>query len=207
MTRHFGQFLLCVLLLVGGAFAWGAEMYVLCGVLLFAGGLWTIGIFSGGLWEYHNDEISNRELLVRARTTFAATISATDEETRHFLAHEWPEMGVEFGEEALTYILKDGVNTQVLLPFMRAFLIDSTEQAFVDIRNYNDVKYLQQRFQVSRDVVRTQWNLLTDLLVKEGYLIAGSMSGNQTYRWTSADHFKKLRRRWLNVHGVTKLES
>lgn len=206
MTRHFWQFVFCVVIGFGGAVAAMVEMQIGGWVLIILALAWCVGVIVDSIWERHVDEIESRGRLVSKRTAFAVTIAATDNETRHFLAHEWPEMGVEFGEEALTYILRDGVNTQVLVPFLRAFLVDSTEQAFVDMRNYNDVKYLQERFDVSRDIVRMQWNKATDLLLEEGYLIAGTMAGNQTYKWTSAEHFKKLRRRWLNVRTLPTLE-
>lgn len=206
MTRHFWQYFFCVLVGLGGSMAAMYGMGIVGWVLIILSGAWCGGVIIDSIWERHVEEIDFRGKLVSKRTAFAVTIAATDNETRHFLAHEWPEMGVEFGEEALMYILRDGVNTQVLVPFLRAFLVDSTEQAFVDMRNYNDVKYLQERFDVSRDIVRMQWKKATDLLLEEGYLISGSMAGNQTYKWTTKDHFKKLRRRWLNVRTLPTLE-
>lgn len=205
MTRHPGFFLASVLLLVGGGVAAYFEMGVLATFTLFGGVVSLLSLVSSDMWEHHNQEIDNRTGLVQARTKFAAGISVTDDETRQFLAQEWPELGVEFGEESLAYLLKDGVNTGILLSFLRAFLMDSTEQSFVELRNYNDDKTLQERFNVSREIVRRQWRLATEFFEGEGYLLSGSMAGNQTYKFTTAEHFKKLRRRYLNVTGLPRL--
>jgi len=204
--RGFGQFVICTGMMLGGSYAGVYGYKVTMWVLLFAGVVGIVWAVSDSLWEQHNDEIMHRTSLVRARTTFAATIAATDDETRHFLAKEWPEMGVEFGEESLVYILRDGVNTQVLLPFLRAFLLDSNEQSFVDVRKYNDDKYLQERMNVSREVVRKQWNFASRLLVDMDYLLEDSMAGNRTWRWVSKAHYLKLCRRYLNVQGLPELE-
>lgn len=203
---NFGRFVFCTALLIGGATAGIWEFGVLAGVLIFAGGLgvlWTIG---DGLWGRHNDELDSRTSLVRARSAFATTMAATDHVTRQFLAQEWKELGVEFGEEHLVYVLKDGVNTGLLIPFLQAFLMDSTQESFVDVRNYNDEKYLQERMDCSREIVRLQWEKATKLLVAEVFLREGSMAGSRTYRWTSPEHYKKLRRRYLNLHGLPELE-
>ena len=155
---------------VGGAAASLAEWKLLTFILIGAGVLGMVWTVADSMWERHNEELDLRRELVTARTRFAATIGAADKETRSFLAREWPEMGLEFGEESLMYILRDGVNTQVLVHFLRVFLHDSTERAFVDVRNYNDDKYLQERFEVSREVVRAQWTFATEFLAKVGYL-------------------------------------
>lgn len=205
MTRHPGFFLASVLLLVGGGLSAYFEMGVLATFTLFGGVVTLLSLVSSDMWEHHNQEIDNKTDLVKARSKFAIDISTTDDGTRQFLAQEWPEMGVEFGIESRAYLLKDGVNTGILLSFLRAFLLDSTEQSFVELRNYNDDKSLQERFDVSREIVRRQWRLTADLLTGDGYLLSGSMAGNQTYRWTTAEHFKKLRRVYLNLRDLPRL--
>jgi hypothetical protein len=184
-----------------GAYGFGLGAAVLL-VAALIGGLWVVG---DALWERHNTEILYREGLVRARTQFTQAIAAADPETRYFLAHEWPELGVEFGEEKILYVLKNGVNTQVLVSFLRAFLEDSTENGFVELRNYNDDKRLQTRFGVPREKVRVQWQACTEFLEREGYLRPGSMAGNQTWKWTSREHYNKLMRRYGNVRGLEQL--
>ena len=201
----FFYYLVCAGIGGGGAVAGVYEMGLLATVLIFAGGIGMVWIVADGLWERHNDEIDNRTLLVKERTRFAQMIGSQDKETRYFLAHEWPEMGVEFGEEALTYVLKDGVNTQVLVSFLRVFLQDSSSTSFVDLRNYNDDKYLQERFDVSRETVRLQWSLASDFLAQQGYLKADSMAGNRTWQWTSKEHYKKMVRRYVGVKELQVL--
>lgn len=195
----FAQFVFCTLIMALGAGAGIWEFGLLAVVLIFAGGAGIIWAISDSLWDRHNDELIYRRSLVDARTKFTLTIAAADQVTRQFLAQEWPELGVEFGQEALTYVLKNGVNTQVLIPFLQAFLRDSSEHTFVDVRNYNDEKYLQEHMNVSRDIVRRQWKFASEWLLKEGYLRAGSMAGNQTYHWTTTEHYKKMCRFYLNM--------
>lgn len=151
------------------------------------------------LWQYHNDELQERGFLYETRTKFIIAMTTTTSEHRQFLAVEWPELGVEFGTEHIVYILKDGANTGILMDFFRKFLEDSNDREFVDLRNYNDDKYLQKRFDCSRDYVRAEWNKATEFLKKIGYLKVGSMAGSHSYQWTSKQHYSKLVRRYSVV--------
>lgn len=195
-------FVLATLTMAGGAAAGAYGWGLMAGCLIFAGLMGMVWVVADSLWERRNDEIDSRKDLVRARTAFAISVATTDSETRHFLAREWPELGVEFGDDHITYILQDGVNTQVLLPFLQAFLRDSTEEHFVELRNYNDDKSVQERFQVSRDVVRLQWRKCTELLEHWGYLREGTMAGQSTWKWTTREHYQVMRRRYLNVKAA-----
>lgn len=196
-----------VFTLVGaGAGAAGVyELKLMATVLTISSIIGMVLIAADALWERHNDELDRRAWLVDKRNRFAQTIGSLDKEARYFLAHEWPEMGVEFGEEQLTYVLRDGVNTQVLVSFLRVFLQDSSSSSFVDVRNYNDDKFLQERFDVSREVVRTQWGLATDFLAQEGYLKPDSMAGSRTWQWASKEHYKKMLRRYVGVKELQVL--
>lgn len=198
-------FLLCTVLLVGGA-AYGVYGYP--SILIaawFSGGVGFLWVVADGLWERRNEELDRRADLVTARTRFAATIAGADKEVRFFLAHEWPELGQEFGEEHMVYVLENGENTEVLVNFLQVFLRDSSEIDFVDVRNYNDDKYLQERFEVPREVVRTQWHKATQFLARKGYLKPESMAGNRTWQWTTQDHCRRLRRRYLHLNSVPEL--
>lgn len=192
-----GRFFLFVLVMTAGAIcAWYevdavAQWMIFSGVL---GQLWQAGI---SLWEKRVEEIDARTRLVTKRMAFGIAATQWDQETRYFLAREWPEMGVEFGESQIEYILDDGVNTGILVSFLREFLRDSSEHTFADVRNYNDDKHIQERFQVSRDVVREQWRKCTEYLEFKNYLREGSMAGNRTWQWTSTEHYHVLRRRYL----------
>ncbi len=202
----FVQYMTCALMGVGGAVAGVYELKPLAGILFVASVIGMLWIVADSLWERRNDELENRKLLVRERERFANTIGSLDKEARYFLAHEWPEMGVEFGEEQLTYVLDDGVNTKVLINFLRVFLQDSSSNSFADLRNYNDDKFLQERFGVSREVVRVQWGLATDLLARKGYLKPDSMAGSRTWQWTSKEHYKKMVRRYVGVKELQVME-
>ena len=57
----------------------------------------------------------------------------------------------------------------------------------------------EQRFGVSREVVRKQWALATEFLLEKQYLLQGSMAGSSTYRWVSKEHFRKARRWYGNI--------
>lgn len=197
-----GPFVLMVLTISGGAVAVTYQWMMLGWCLIFAGFLGMVWVMADSLWIRRNDEIYHRTSLINARTSFAVTAAGLDAETRHFLAREWPEMGVEFGNSQTIYILENGVNTGVLLTFLQAFLWDSTEQHFVDVRHYNDDKSVQERFNVSRDVVRQQWRLATEMLEHWRYLQPNSMAGQSTWKWTTPEHFKLLRRRYLNVKDL-----
>ena len=176
-------------------------------VILFCGVLGCGWEVARSLWEHHNRGIENRRDLIRARAAFGTQATQWDQATRYFLAREWPEMGVEFGEDSISYVLEDGVNTGILIPFLRAFIQDSSENSFVDVRKYNDDKWLQEKFGVSRDVVRQQWKLTTDFLLRKQFLLEGSMAGNQTWRWPTAEHYKIMRRRYMNVTPLREIES
>jgi len=203
----FGKFVTFSLMLLGGGVALYFGVTQVGLALAFSavlGQLWTTAV---SLWEQRNDEIINRKDLVRARMAFGIAATQWDDETRHFLAREWPEMGVEFGEEQISYILDGGVNTGILIPFLREFLQDSTEKSFVDVRNYNDDKRIQDRFNVSRETVRVQWKLATEYLESKRYLQEGSMAGSRTWLWTSPEHFKILRRRYINYRHPKELQA
>lgn len=204
--RHGGFYFLMTLMLgLGGwALMFGYGALGVC--LVFAGGLGCLWSVGDSLWEKRNEEIDCRARLVTKRMAFGMAAANWDQETRYFLAREWPEMGVEFGESQITYILDGGVNTGVLVDFLRAFLQDSNEQTFADLRNYNDDKSVQEKFNVSRETVRTQWRLATDYLVAKNFLIEGSMAGNQTYRWVTKDHYDIIRRRYLNLRTLPELK-
>lgn len=197
-TNGMGRFLIFVLLLFCGiVVAWfghagAAGWLIFSGVL---GQLWVVGLT---FWEKRIDEIESRTRLVGKRMAFGIAATQWDEQTRHFLAREWPEMGVEFGDDQIEYILDHGVNTGILVSFLREFLQDSSENSFAPLRNYNDDTRLQERFNISRDVVREQWKKCTDYLEDKGYLREGSMAGSRTYLWTSVEHYHILRRRYLN---------
>jgi len=202
----FARFVWLSLCLLGGGVALYFEITQVGLALVFSavfGQLWIVVL---SLWEQRNEEIDNRRELVRARMAFGIAATQWDEETRHFLAREWPEMGVEFGEEQITYILHDGVNTGILLPFLREFLQDSSEQSFADLRSYNDDKRVQERFSVSREAVRLQWRKCTEYLESIGYLQEGSMAGNRTWLWKSPEHFKIMRRRYLNYRPIPEMK-
>lgn len=192
-----GRFVLFAAIMFGGTVAayYGnasmARWLIFSGVL---GQLWTVG---SSLWEQRIEEIDSRVSLISKRLAFGIAATQWDQETRHFLAREWPEMGVEFGDDQIEYLLDNGVNTGILLQFLRAFLQDSSETTFADLRNYNEDKTLQERFNVSRDAVRLQWRKCTDFLERKGYLREGSMAGNHTWIWTSKEHYYVMRRRYL----------
>lgn len=194
-----------LLALAGVALYYGVRAVgVALGFASVCGMFWTAWMT---LWEQRNNEIEARRELVRARMAFGIAATQWDDETRHFLAREWPEMGVEFGDDQITYILDDGVNTGILVPFLRAFLQDSSEQVFADVRGYNDDKRIQERFNVSREVVRVQWRKCTEYLEHKGYLQEGSMAGNRTWLWKSPEHFKIMRRRYLNYRPLQELKA
>lgn len=176
-----------------------AVILIFCGLV---GVLWSV---VDSMWASHNEELDNRTFLVKARTNFAIAVSSTDKETRHFLAQEWPELGVEFGVDPIFYLLEDGVNTHVILAFLRKFLEDSNKYEFVDLRNFNEDKYLQQRFDVSREIVRRQWTLATEFLARKGFLKPDSMRGSRTWQWTSEGHYQLMVRQYLNIREVKSL--
>jgi len=204
--NYLGFYVLMLLVAsVGGVVAF-FEMSVLGAVLIFGGLLG--GLLSGAvlLWDQRNSEIINRGELIKRRMAFGIAASQWDVETRHFLAREWPEMGVEFGEDQIAYILDAGVNTGILINFLRAFLQDSTDEHFVELRRYNDDKTLQERFNCTRETLRLQWQACTSFLEEKSYLREGTMAGNRTWQWTSREHFEVLKRRYLNVRGLAVMK-
>lgn len=203
---RFLEFMACAgLMAAGGVFLMYDDSVGLAVILIFCGGLGVLWAVADSMWTSHNDELDNRTFLVRARTNFAIAVSSTDKETRHFLAQEWPELGVEFGVDPIFYLLEDGVNTHVILAFLRKFLEDSNKHEFVDLRNFNDDKYLQQRFDVSREVVRRQWTLATEFLARKGFLVPDSMRGSRTWQWTTEGHYKLMVRQYLNIREVKEM--
>jgi hypothetical protein len=176
----------------------------------------TIGVFAAilliwliwrDLWELHNDELDNRSLLYQSRTKFILAMTGTTAEHRKFLAVEWPELGVEFGGEHIVYLLDNGANTGILMEFFRRFLEDSSDYEFVDLRQYNDDKFLQERFDCSRDWVRDQWHRATTHLRKAGYLRPGSMAGSHTYQWTTKGHYRRLTRQYAVMPDLPNVDT
>jgi len=203
----FRRFLTFSVMLFGGGVALYFQMRPVGLALIFSAVVGQGWVAWLTLWEQRNTEIDNRRELVRARMAFGIAATQWDDETRHFLAREWPEMGVEFGDDQIAYILDDGVNTGILIPFLRAFLQDSSEQTFAELRKYNDDKSIQERFNVSRDVVRLQWKKCTEFLEDKGYLQEGSMAGNRTWLWKSPEHFRIMRRRYLNFRSIQEMKA
>jgi hypothetical protein len=193
-----------VLAACGGGVAALFDLGPLAGVLIFSGGIGILWVVADSLWVQRNEDLYNRERLVRSRISFLVTLAQTDPETRRFAAHEWPELGVEFGDH-ISWILDDGVNTGIELAVLQAFLRDSTEEHFAEESLYNDDKRLQETFGFSRENVRERWRKASRLLIKWGYLRETSMAGRSTYKWTSTEHFKVMRRRYLNAVPVVEL--
>lgn len=205
-TRSFGKFVMCVLGAAGGGFLMLFGYGLPGGLVIFLcvlGGLWQVG---ASLWELRNDEIAERRMLVSERRRFGAEATQWDEETRHFLAREWPEMGVEFGDSQIEYVLHQGVNTGILTSFLREFLRDSSEYTFADVRKYNDDKRLQEQFNCSRETVRIQHELARDFLVRKRFLLEGTMAGSSAYKWATKDHYHVMLRRYLSRKPLPEME-
>lgn len=180
------------------------------------GEAWVLGIFAAvqfgcivwiELWNRHIETLQRKSWLYDSRTKFTMAVGSQDHETRQFLADQWPELGVDFGVEPILYILKDGLNTGINLEFFRKFMQDSSDHEFADVRAYNDDKTLQERFMVSRDFVRGQWQKCVSFLTREGYLIPNSAVGPHSYIWRSKGHYRKLARQYLSNHALIDLEA
>lgn len=157
------------------------------------------------LWKHHTEELEKRAWLYDSRTKFTMAVGSQDLDTRKFLADQWPELGVDFGVEPILYILRDGLNTGINLEFFRKFMMDSSDKEFADVRSYNDDKTLQERFHVSRETVREQWQKCVGFLTREGYLIPNSALGPHSYMWKSKGHYRKLARQYLGNHVLIDL--
>lgn len=194
----FWPFLMIFLALVAFRIGWNVESVVLgiFALIQFVGIMWI------ELWNRHTEELEKRAWLYDSRTKFTMAVGSQDHETRQFLADQWPELGVDFGVEPILYILKDGLNTGINLEFFRKFMQDSNGAEFADVREYNDDKTLQERFQVSREMVREQWRKCVAFLVREGYLIPNSAAGPHSYMWRSKGHYRKLARQYLSNHAL-----
>jgi hypothetical protein len=205
--RGFLVFLVSVAIMAGGAAAFWYDFPTMGWTLEFGGLVGVVWVVADSMWQRHNDELYQREKLVIARTKFTLAISAADGETRKFLGKEWPELGLEFDEQHVVYLLADGVNTGILLAYFQRFLQDSNTVEFADVRKYNDDTFLQERFNVSREFVRKQWHLVVDFLKSPGmdYLVLDSMRGSHTYQWKSKGHYKSLLRKYMNVREIPEL--
>lgn len=196
-SHSFAKFVLCALGASAGAVTLVTEYRTAGAVLIFFFGLGALWQVADSLWGRRNDEIYERRALVGERRKFGSEATQWDRETRLFLAHEWPEMGVEFGDDQIEYVLYKGVNTGILTAFLREFLRDSSEYTFADVRNYNDDKRLQEQFNCSRETVRIQHKLAREFLEKRRILIENSMAGNSPFKWATKDHYHWMMRRYL----------
>jgi hypothetical protein len=195
----FAAYMTALALMVIGAVLVMYDLLLVGGILVVGGGWLAYWVTTDGMYERHNDELDNRRHLVDSRTRFAQAITQVDRETREFLALEWPELGVEFGIEPIYYLLDNGLNTNILLDCLRKFLQDSNEIEFVDQRRYNDDKYLQEAFGLSRESVRTQWRLASQYFLRRDYLMHDSMRGSHSYQWKSKGHYRKAVRQYLGA--------
>lgn len=198
-------FMVAFLMWIGSGVCAAYDTWLMFWLLIIPGtvlGGWAI---LDATWDRHNDELMNRADLVSKRTQFAAQLSGLDSKALEFLSIEWPELGVEFGIEPRVYVLDNGANTGIYLPFFQKFLSDSSENEFADVRRYNDDKYLQQTFGVARDVVRKQWELAVALLLKKEYLMPGSMVGSHSYQWKSRGHYRKLARQYVISPSISNI--
>jgi hypothetical protein len=209
----FGAFMAAFTMWVGGAWCITYEVQPMAWVCFLGGfflGVWVIGDAS---WERHNDELQYRTYLVQERTKFAMSIAPLSSSQLQLIGLEYPELGIDFGVVPIVYVLKNGMNTGLMLVCFQQFLRDSTESAFADERRYNDDKHLQKLFGLSREQVRKQWQVATDYLLEIGYLLRGSMAGNQTYQWKSKGHYRKITRQYAvtphfeNLSNEQKAES
>jgi len=201
----FMAFMVAALMELGSAVCFAYDAWPMFWMLCVCGSVLGVWVISDASWDRHNDEIMYRTDLVRERTKFAMTLSGLDAKALDFLAIEWPELGLEFGIEPRIYILENGMNTKIYLPCFQKFLEDSSEQEFADVRKYNDDKYLQQTFGLARDVVRKQWQLATQLLLRKEYLMHGSMAGSHSYQWKSKGHYRKLARQYAIAPNIASL--
>lgn len=205
-------FMVAVAMWIAAGLCVAYEANVMAGLLFLSGFFLGVWVISASSWEYHNDELMERRALVEARTKFAMSIAPLNPNQLQVIGLEYPELGVDFGVEPVIYLLEDGKVTGILLACLQKFLADSNASEFADLRRYNDDKYLQQQFGLSRDQVRKQWQLATDLLLRKGFLVYGSMTGSHTYQWKSKGHYKNLTHRYAiipqpaNVLNAERLE-
>lgn len=203
----FAAFMVAALMVIGSALCVSYEAWTMAGALFICGIVLGGWVIVDAIWERHNDELDDRRCLVESRTRFAVAVGSLDSETRQFMSLEWPELGVDFGIEPIIYLLDNGMNTNILLACLQKFLQDSSEQEFADVRKYNDDKYLQQTFGLSRDAVRKQWQLATQFLMRKEYLVPGSMAGSHSYQWKTKGHYRQLARRYVAAKSVASLGS
>ncbi len=192
-------FVFAITLWVGAGLCFLNAVDVMGWLLFLAGLFMVIWIISSTSWEYHNDELTERRMLVESRTRFAMSLAPLTPNHLQVIGLEYPELGIDFGVEPIIYLLDGGKKTDLLLACLQKFLADSNASEFADVRKYNDDKYLQDQFGLSRDQVRKQWQLATDLLLKKGYLVYGSMAGSHSYQWKSRGHYQNLTRRYSVV--------
>lgn len=159
-----------------------------------------------GLWDKHSEELQQRAWLMDNRRRFLMTLGEVSPDKLKFISVEWTELGVDFGISPIVYILKDGQNTKIQQEFLQKFIEDSDKREFADVRRYNDDKFLQERFEVSRDRVRAQWYLAVDFLTREGFLIPDSARGPHSFMWKSEDHYRKLFRKYAKFYQFPNLD-
>lgn len=193
----FMVFMTAFLMWVGGAYCSTYDAVPMAWVCFLGGLFLGVWVLSDASWDRHNDEIQYRTYLVSERTKFALSLNGLDAKALDFLSVEWPELGVEFGNEPQVFILHHGNNTGVNLTFFQKFLADSNAHEFADLRKYNSDKYLQETFGVAREMVRKQWRLSVDYLLRIEYLMHGSMAGSHTYLWKSKGHYRKIARKYM----------
>ena len=116
--------------------------------------------------------------LTDARTKFGAMMSTLDTE-------RWKALGIEFPELEIVFEGKPRVilaSTDLLLPCLQKFLIDSTQQEFVPEHYYNVDQTLQTNLAMSREAVRRQWWVAVKWL-KDRQLLIDAPVGPHTWRW------------------------
>ena len=197
----FWPFLIIVMALSAAKSGWIEAGWVLGGLAI----LLLVCLMWQDLWMLHNDELEKRSWLYNSRSKFLSELLQSTQEQLQFLSVEFPELGVELEPEPIVYLLDNMLNTGINLEFFRKFIQDSSDKEFADVREYNDDKTLQERFNVSRDTVRAQWQKSVGFLAKKGYLLPNSAAGPHSYLWKSKGHYRKIARRYVSVHTLTDL--
>lgn len=152
---------------------------------------WTATVLFGFsialmFWLAVADLIERRTIYNYSKSTvvdkwakYAQSLTLLDPSRYSALGLQFPELEIRWEGKPVIRL----AGTDILLPCLQKFLLDSSNEDFAAERLYNDDKFLQQAFGLTRDTVRHQWWLAVNWLVEQGHITANTAVGNHSFKW------------------------
>lgn len=142
-----------------------------------AGAIALVIAVSTALWIPAVALINSQAYLIGEKAKFITAYNGADPETRDALGLKYPTIRVRMNGDAKVYVDYSGVE----LKWFRRFMQDSTLEYISAESHWND-----------KTTARKQWHAWYKYLLDERAIIPESQTGNKTWRWRSANEYRRL---------------